>query len=109
MRGDADLAICIDITIGAQAIRDTAAIQQRTGVWHGRVDGVGAEEVVIGTEDLEAAGLTVDTDVLPLGSEDKEDVIYGRRPALDLLGMRNFFLNIRVKQSGGWISRSIYP
>ena len=76
VRGNADLAIRIDITVGACAAGDTTAIQQRTGVRHSSVDGIGAKEIVIGTEELKAARLTVDTDVLSPGCEDKEYMIY---------------------------------
>src|SRR5258708_19423254 len=99
----------MDVTVGACAAGDTTGMQQRTDIRHSSVDGIGAKEIVIGTEELKAARLTVDTDVLSPGCEDKEYMIYRLGPALDLLGMRDFILNGCVRQTCTWIRRSIYP
>src|SRR5690349_4071264 len=93
VRGNVDGAIGIEIVVGTH--RNTASTQVGTGIGHRRVDGVAAKETMVSTEDLEAAA-EAGTNILSLGGKDKEDIIDARFPAIDLLGMRDFFLYLSI-------------
>src|SRR5205085_8102314 len=72
MRGNIDGAVGIEVMVGADG--NAASTQVCAGIGHRCVDGVGAEEPMIGAEDLEAAS-EAGADVLSLGGEDKEDIV----------------------------------
>ena len=102
--GNVDGAIGI-IIVGAG--RGIAALHT-ANVGHSCVNGVGSKVAVIAAESRETA-LGAATDYLVLGSEDKENVRNVGCPAICILRIGHFVLNITVLNRRGGVSRCIDP
>src|SRR6202007_1055397 len=95
MRSNIDGAIGVEVVVGAGG--NTAGAQIGTGIRHRGVERVAAKVAVVSAECGEAA-LATSANILPLSGEDKENFVDARGPAVHLLGMRDFGLNLCILQ-----------